>query len=105
MYPDGAPQPSPRGYHAAVCLDYNTNNPQLLVIGGYDGIKILSDVWSLDVQAQSWQQVYFIIIVRWNNSNNYVIIYLKPTVKFNYLNNINEVNKLQSSKYIIIGTL
>ncbi len=63
VYPDGAPQPSPRCAHAAVCLDYNTNNPQLLVIGGYDG-KALSDVWCLDVQAQSWQQVYFIIIVQ-----------------------------------------
>ncbi len=64
VYPDGAPQPSPRSTHAAVCLDYNTNNPQLLVIGGYDGNKTLSDVWCLDVQAQSWQQVYFIIIVQ-----------------------------------------
>ena len=63
MYPDGAPQPSPRRRHAAVCLDYNTNNPQLLVIGGYDD-KALSDVWCLDIQAQSWQQVYFIIIVQ-----------------------------------------
>ncbi len=52
----GAPQPSPRCNHAAVCLDYNNNNPQLLVAGGYDG-KALSDVWCLDVRAQSWQQV------------------------------------------------
>ncbi len=63
VYPDGASQPSPRSSHAAVCLDYNTNNPQLLVIGGLDD-KTLSDVWCLDVQAQSWQQVYFIIIVQ-----------------------------------------
>ncbi len=62
MYPDGTPQPSPRSFHAAVCLDYNTNNSQLLVTGGYDG-KALIDVWCLDVQAQSWQQVYLIIIV------------------------------------------
>ncbi len=64
VYPDGAPQPSPRSLHAAVYLDYNTNNPQLLVIGGHDGSKALSDVWCLDIQAQSWQQVYFIIIVQ-----------------------------------------
>ncbi len=63
VYPDGAPQPSPRSGHAAVCLDYNTNNPQLLVIGGSDG-KTLSDVWCLHVPAQSWQQVYLIIIVQ-----------------------------------------
>ncbi len=64
MYPNGALQPSPRRRHAAICLDYNTNNPQLLVIGGYDGRKTLSDVWCLHVPAQSWQQVYFIIIVQ-----------------------------------------
>ncbi len=52
----GAPQPSPRSSHAAVCLDYNNNNPQLLVAGGLDS-KTLSDVWCLDVRAQSWQQV------------------------------------------------
>ncbi len=57
MYPDGASQPSPRSYHAAVSLDYMTNNPKLLVIGGDDGHKVLSDVWCLDVLAQSWQQV------------------------------------------------
>ncbi len=28
----------------------------MLVAGGYDG-KALSDVWCLDVRAQSWQQV------------------------------------------------
>ncbi len=62
VHPDGAPQPSPRSSHAAVCLDYNS--PQLLVIGGRDDNKTLNDVWCLDVQAQSWQQVYFIIIVQ-----------------------------------------
>ncbi len=51
-----APQPSPRFLHAAVCLDSNNNNPQLLVAGGYNG-KTLSDVWCLDVRAQNWQQV------------------------------------------------
>ncbi len=56
MYHDGAPQPFPRGWHAAVCLDYKTNNPQLLVIGGFE-VKTLSDVWCLDVLAQTWQQV------------------------------------------------
>ncbi len=63
VYADGAPQPSPRSSHAAVCLDYNTNNPQLLVIGGSD-LKAFSDVWCLDVPAQIWHQVYFIIIVQ-----------------------------------------
>ncbi len=53
---NGAPQLSPRSLHAAVCLDYNNNNPQLLVAGGHDG-NASSDVWCLDVRAQSWQQV------------------------------------------------
>ncbi len=52
----GAQQPSIRSRHAAVCLDYNNSNPQLLVAGGHHG-KALSDVWCLDVRAQSWQQV------------------------------------------------
>ncbi len=56
MLVHGAPQPSPRLYHAAVCLDYNNNNPQFLLAGGHAD-KTLSDVWCLDVQAQSWQQV------------------------------------------------
>ncbi len=52
-----APQPSLRSHHAAVCLDYNNNNPQLLVAGGFDSKEAISDVWCLDVRAQSWQQV------------------------------------------------
>ena len=57
MHCVGGTQPSPRGSHAAVCLDYNTKTPKLLVIGGYDGKTTLSDVWCLDVLAQTWQQV------------------------------------------------
>ncbi len=57
MYPDGAPKPSPRTSHAAVCIDYNSNFPQLLVIGGFHDKHTLSDVWCLNVPAQSWQQV------------------------------------------------
>ncbi len=52
----GAPQPSPRSRHAAVCLDYNNNSPQLLVAGKHDG-EASSDVWCLNVQTQSWQKV------------------------------------------------
>lgn len=54
----GAPQPSPRSISVAACLDYKSNNPHLLVIGGYNtSLRALSDVWCLDVQAQSWKQV------------------------------------------------
>ncbi len=57
MFTDRAPKPSPRSAHAAVCIDYNSNSPQLLVIGGYNGEEAASDVWCLNVPAQSWQQV------------------------------------------------
>lgn len=71
-----APQPFPRSNHAAVCLGHNTNDPQLLVIGGCDfSSNILRDIWCLSVQAQSWQQVrlyhYYVIL----NNNIVVSLY------------------------------
>ena len=67
MYSVGAPIPPRRADHAAVCLDYKTNNPQLVVIGGaydddYYNEQTLSDVWCLDVLTQSWQLVRSCII-------------------------------------------
>ncbi len=47
-----------RAYHTSVCLDYNGEHPQLLVIGGMDGAKrALSDVWILDIQSERWMEV------------------------------------------------
>ena len=48
--------PKGRGFHAAVCLGYGGDHPQLLVIGGL-GSNVLSDVWLLDVQSGRWREV------------------------------------------------
>ena len=55
---EGEPCPVARNGHAAVCLDYGGDHPQLLVTGGRDaGTKVLSDVWMLDVQSGRWREV------------------------------------------------
>ena len=54
----GEPCPVGRSGHAAVCLDYGGDHPQLLVIGGLDNDdKVLSDAWLLDVQSRRWREV------------------------------------------------
>ena len=54
----GEPCPVERSYHAAVCLGYGGDHPQLLVTGGLaTGLKILSDAWMLDVQSGKWKEV------------------------------------------------
>ena len=54
---EGAPCPVARNGHAAVCLDYGGDYPQLLVIGGKDAGTTLSDAWTLDVQSGRWREV------------------------------------------------
>ena len=55
---EGEPCPVARDLHAAVCLDYGGNHPQLLVTGGRGaGDKVLSDAWMLDVQSGRWREV------------------------------------------------
>ena len=55
---EGQPCPVARCDHAAVCLDYGGDHPQLLVIGGRDaGLKVLNDAWMLDVQSGRWREV------------------------------------------------
>ena len=56
MDTQGESCPNVRYGHAAVCLGYGGDHPQLLVTGG-DGIHILSDVWLLDVQSGRWREV------------------------------------------------
>ena len=53
---EGEPCPVARNGHAAVCLDYGGDHPQLLVTGG-KGNKVLSDIWMLDVQSGRWREV------------------------------------------------
>ena len=46
------------GHHAARCLDFNTQNPQLLMSGGRikHGIPP-RDMWILDLATRKWKQV------------------------------------------------
>ena len=44
--------------HAAVCLDYGGDRPQLIVTGGVDDDdNVLNDVWIMDVQSGRWKEV------------------------------------------------
>ena len=56
--PEGAPWPEGRSGHAACCLNYGEDHPQLLVTGGWDNNdNILHDVWILDVNSGRWREV------------------------------------------------
>ena len=57
MDTQGESCPEGRESHAAVCLCYGGDHPQLLVTGGFDGSSVLSDVWLLDVQSGRWREV------------------------------------------------
>ena len=54
----GGPWPEERSTHAAVCLNYGQQYPQLLVTGGRGRQgKRLADVWILDIERGSWRKV------------------------------------------------
>ena len=54
----GEPCPEERCNHAAVCLGYGGDHPQLLVTGGRGpGDKVLNDTWILDMQSGKWREV------------------------------------------------
>ena len=47
-----------RELHAACCLNYGDDNPQLLVTGGLDNDRnTLKDAWILDVLSGKWKKV------------------------------------------------
>ena len=47
-----------RDDHAAVCLGYGGDHPQLLVTGGRDVTsKTLDDMWTLDIRSWRWREV------------------------------------------------
>ncbi|XP_064387422.1 uncharacterized protein LOC135335784 [Halichondria panicea] len=51
----GEPWPVERSVHAACCLNYGKDQPQLLIHGGLGkGNKVLGDMWILDVDAGKW---------------------------------------------------
>ena len=54
----GEPCPVERTAHAAVCLGYGGDHPQLLITGGMGGGgKVLKDAWVLDMQSEKWREV------------------------------------------------
>ena len=47
-----------RELHAACCLNYGDDTPQLLITGGLDnGRNTLKDAWILDVNSEKWKEV------------------------------------------------
>ena len=56
--PKGALWPVERSSHAACCLNYGEEGPQLLVTGGKDkNGTTLQDAWILDVNSGRWTRV------------------------------------------------
>ena len=54
----GGPWPEERTGHAACCLNYGQQFPQLLVTGGLDRQRRpLADVWILDIHRGKWRKV------------------------------------------------
>ena len=52
------PWPEERYSHAACCLNYGQEFPQLLVSGGLDRQgKPLADLWILDIERGNWRKV------------------------------------------------
>ena len=55
---EGEPWPVERSDHAACCLNYGGDHPQLLVYGGLDDKNsVLRDMWVLDVDTGKWTEV------------------------------------------------
>ena len=56
--PKGVAWPVERVSHAACCLNYGEEHPQLLVTGGVDkNDNTLQDAWILDVNSGRWREV------------------------------------------------
>ena len=56
--PEGVPWPMERVWHAACCLNYGDDYPQLLITGGLDkNLNTLSDAWLLDLTSGRWREV------------------------------------------------
>ena len=59
----GEPWPVGRDNHAACCLNYGQDHPQLLVYGGVDNSsKALGDMWILDVDTVKWAEVSLVLL-------------------------------------------
>ncbi|XP_064393408.1 uncharacterized protein LOC135340916 isoform X2 [Halichondria panicea] len=53
----GEPWPVGRSVHAACCLNYDQDHPQLLVYGGRSSDKTLGDMWTLYADTVKWTEV------------------------------------------------
>ena len=55
------PQPEARSAHAAVCINYGEENPQVVLLGGSykknRTVFIFDDIWMLDVNSAKWKEV------------------------------------------------
>ena len=60
----GGPWPEERSRHAACCLNYGQEQPQILLIGGEDRTgNPLGDVWILDVNSGRWRKVRLLCVM------------------------------------------
>ena len=58
----GVPQPVERDNHGACCLNYDEDNPKVLISGGLDeGDNVLGDMWILDVNSGKWTEVRMLV--------------------------------------------
>ena len=65
----GGPWPEERSGHAACCLNYGQQHPQLLVTGGENRQdKTLGDAWILDVDSGRWRKVRSVGLLVWRSS-------------------------------------
>ena len=52
-----------RSLHAACCLNYGEDHPQLLVFGGMNNAdKVLRDMWVFDVDTGQWTEVRVVLV-------------------------------------------
>ncbi len=58
----GEPWPVERSGHAACCLNYGQDHPQLLVHGGVGKGKTLGDMWILDIDIGKWAEVSLVLL-------------------------------------------
>ena len=58
-----------RSSHAACCINYGEDHPQVLVSGGVvfnsHRHEALSDLWLLDVDSAKWKEVSYVHVVKY----------------------------------------
>ena len=59
MKSKGSLWPEARQSHAACCLNFGQESPQLLVSGGISRNvkKVFKDLWMLDIDSGNWKEV------------------------------------------------